>query len=78
MGYEERSKQPLHIKIEGLIGKLLSACNNDTLDTWILPECTIFNMEEVKGKQRPIGKKRKIVRIDPTDVDSIDAYDVKE
>lgn len=58
--------------------RVFAACNSEALDIWIMPETSIFNLEEMKGKQRAITKKRNIVRIDPTDPESINAYDLRE
>ena len=76
MDLTERQDQPLHIKLEGIMQRLFQACSQDVKDIWILPEASIFTMEEVAGKQKAISKKRKIVRLNPTDPTSIDAYGV--
>jgi len=56
--------------------RLYSICGNDVKDIWILPESPIYETPEMRGKQRFFTKKRKIVRVDPTDVGSIDCYGV--
>ena len=54
---------------------LLSIAKNDIKDSIQLPEGSIFDMEEVYGKQKTNSRKRKLVRLDPTHPSSHTAYD---
>ena len=56
--------------------RLYAVCGGDIKDIWIMPETTIFDMPEMKGRQRYTTKKKKLVRLDPTDPTSFDAYGV--
>jgi len=76
MSYEERSAQSLAVKLEGFMPRLFEVSGSETKEIWVLPETSIFNMEESHGKQRFTTKKKKLVRLDPTDPTSYDAYDV--
>lgn len=49
--------------------------DNIIRETWILPQTSIFEMEEVFGKQKVASKKRPIVRLDPTHPTSHTYYD---
>jgi len=73
---EQRNQQPLYVKLEGLMQRLFHVCGNDIKDVWILPDTSIFEQPEVKGKQKFFTKKRKIIRVDPTDAGSMDCYGV--
>ena len=58
-----------------MIPLLYSLCGLEVKEIWILSETPIFEMEEVKGKQRFPTKKKKIMRINPTHATSIEPYD---
>lgn len=74
MSYEQRNEQHLSIKVEGLMQRLLSVTGPDTKEVWVLPETSIFEMPETKGKVWYSTKKKKLVRIDPTEPGGNDAY----
>lgn len=76
MSYEQRNQQPLYLKLEGIMRRLYDVCGPETRDVWVMPETSIFDMPEVQGKQKINGKKRKIVRVDPTDPGSMDVYNL--
>mmetsp|Transcript_30173 Transcript_30173/g.27511 ORF Transcript_30173/g.27511 Transcript_30173/m.27511 type:complete len:159 (+) Transcript_30173:1686-2162(+) len=76
MPYKEREQQSLAIKLEGAMDILYNrCCKKTTRDLFIMPEQSIFEMEEVIGKQKGIPKKKKIVRLNPTHPSSHNAYE---
>jgi len=54
--------------------RLWDVSGSETRDVWMMPETSLFDQPEVQGKQKILGKKRKIVRVDPTDPGSMDVY----
>ena len=48
---------------------------NNIREVWVLPQTSIFQMEETYGKQKVLSKKRQIVRLDPTHPTSHNYYD---
>lgn len=74
--YEQRAEQPLNIKLEGTMLRMYEVCGADIKDIWVMPETSIYEMPETTGRVRYTTKKKKLVRVDPTEPNSADAYGV--